>query len=347
MKTLVAMSGGVDSAVCACILKNKGEDVFGANLKLHGSDFDADTKDIEDAKAVCDRLCIPFYSFDFSSDFESVVVKDFVKTYQNGGTPNPCVICNRYIKIQKLIEKADELSCEKVATGHYANIEFDECSGRYLLKKAKDETKDQSYVLYQLTQQQLSRLEFPLGKLTKNDAREIARAEGLKNAERADSQDICFIPDGDYYSFIEKYTGKKQEHGNFIDENGNVLGTHKGIINYTIGQRKGLGVSSTAPLFVTKINPANNTVTLTHGEGLFSKVLYAENVNLISVEEIKESMRVMAKVRYRQKAQSATATMQSDGKLKVEFDEEQRAITKGQSVVLYDGDIVVGGGIII
>ncbi len=347
MKTLVAMSGGVDSAVCACILKNKGYDVIGANLILHGKDFDADTKDIIDAKAVCDRLGIPFYSFDFSSDFESMVVKDFIETYQNGGTPNPCVICNRYIKIQKLIEKADELSCEKVATGHYANIEFDESSGRYLLKKAKDETKDQSYVLYQLTQEQLSRLQFPLGQLTKNNAREIARAEGLKNAERADSQDICFIPDGDYYSFIEKYTGKKQEYGNFIDENGNVLGTHKGIINYTIGQRKGLGVSSFAPLFVTKINPVDNTVTLTHGEGLFDKVLYADNVNLISVEELKEPMRVMAKVRYRQKAQSATATMQSDGKLKVEFDVEQRAITKGQSVVLYDGDIVVGGGIII
>lgn len=347
MKAYVAMSGGVDSAVAAYIMKKTEYKITGVTLKMHNDNMLScgGDKDIQDAKAVCDKLGIPFKTFEYTDDFKRIIVEDFIDNYRKGFTPNPCIRCNRYMKFEKLIEEAEKENVEKIVTGHYAVIE--EKDGRFLLKKGKDINKDQSYYLYSLTQHQLSKVMFPLGNFVKDEVRLIAKEQGFSNSDKKDSQDICFVPDKDYASFIEKYTGEKFEHGNFIDDKGNVLGVHKGIINYTIGQRKGLGVSSTAPLFVTKITPENNTVTLTHGEGLFSDTLIADNINLISVDHIDKEMKVKAKVRYRQKEQDAVVTQVDDDKIRIQFFEPQRAITKGQSVVMYDGDIVVGGGIII
>lgn len=347
MKVVAGLSGGVDSSAVAYLLTKSCNEVSGVTMKLH-SDFNdlcGGQKDIDDAKAICEKLNIPFNVLDFCSDFEEHVIKDFVMSYQKGETPNPCINCNKYLKFDKLLQYALSNDFEYVATGHYAKIE--NYNGRFLLKKATDLNKDQSYYLYKLSQEQLSHTLFPLGDYTKDKAREIAKEAGFVNYSKHDSQDICFIPGGDYSSFIKSYTHKDFPYGKFIDINGNVLGEHKGIINYTIGQRKGLGVSSTSPLFVTKIDTENNTITLSHGEGLFSNTLYAKDVNLISIDKISEPIRVKAKIRYRQKEQNATVYDAGDNMIKVVFDEDQRAITKGQAVVLYDNDIVVGGGTII
>ena len=352
MKVLVAMSGGVDSAVSAHLIKQKYE-ALGVTMKLHdesdnliyGENSCCSNQDIADAKSVCNLVGISHEIHDFGSSFKEYVIADFISCYKNGSTPNPCVVCNRKIKFEALLKLALERGYDAVATGHYARIEkrFD---GRYLLKKALDLTKDQSYVLYSLTQHQLAHTIFPLGEMTKQEARELAESFGFVNARKHDSQDICFVPDGDYVSFIERTTGESFEKGNFVDINGKVLGTHKGIIKYTIGQRKGLGIAFGEPIYVVKKDIENNAVILGRNSDLFETTLTANNINLISCDKITEPMRVKAKIRYNQKEQPATVTQIDDDRIQVIFDEPQRAITKGQSVVLYDDDIVVGGGII-
>ncbi len=350
-KALIAMSGGVDSAVAAYLMSDKDFECFGVTMSL-GSDklchkqSCLTQKDIEDAKNVSQKLGIPFMVVDFSDRFEEKVVKNFVDTYLDAGTPNPCVECNRYLKFEKLMEKMNELECDYVVTGHYARVEWNEQTKRFVLKKGKDETKDQSYVLYSLTQEQLSHTLFPLGEYSKDEIRKIAKENGFVNADKKESQDICFVPDGDYAAFIERYTGKKAKQGKFLLNDGTVLGNHKGIIRYTIGQRKGLGISYSKPLFVLNKSAVDNTVTLGDEKDLFKTELYAEKVNLISVESITEPIRCKAKVRYRQKEEWATAVQEGD-KLKIVFDTPQRAFAKGQAVVLYDGDIVIGGGTIL
>ena len=355
MRALIAMSGGVDSSVAAGIMKEKGYDCIGCTMRLYANDMiGADLTDtccslesIEDAKSVTYSMDIPHYVIHYEQLFEKEVIEPFVKEYEAGRTPNPCIECNRCMKFDHLIDKMKELDCDVVVTGHYAQIEYDKERDRYLLKKAVDESKDQSYVLYTLTQYQLEHIRFPLGGMDKSTTRNIAHEHGFKNAEKHDSQDICFVPDGDYVSFMERYRNKKYEPGDFIDKDGNVLGKHKGYVHYTIGQRRGLGIAAAHPLYVVDIRPETNTVVLGKNEDLFEKELTANRINRISVPRIEGAMRVKAKIRYRHKETFATVTQIDDDTIKVVFDQPQRAITKGQAVVLYDGDIVVGGGTII
>jgi len=349
------MSGGVDSSVAAFLMKEQGYDCIGVTMKLFANETIGlpagktccSLDDVEDAKSVAYRLGMNHYVFNFKDSFEECVIDKFVSAYEHGATPNPCIDCNRYLKFDGLYRRAVELGCDKIVTGHYARVEFDEKSGRFLLKKALDASKDQSYVLYHLTPELLKHIAFPLGELTKNQVREIAQREGFVNAHKSDSQDICFVPDGDYAGFIESRTGKRFPEGDFIDESGKVVGRHKGIIRYTVGQRKGLGLSFPQPMYVKAVDPVSNTVMLSENAGLFSDTLTARDINLISVSEINQPMRVTAKVRYRHTAQPATVTQTDTDELRVVFDEPQRAITRGQSVVLYDGDVVVGGGTIV
>ena len=352
-KVLVAMSGGVDSSVAAFLLKQQGYDCVGVTMKLFSPNEipqSAQTscggdEEREDAARIAAQLGIPFEICDYSREFEHNVVDYFIKTYIEGGTPNPCVQCNRTMKFGKLFDAARRLDCQKIATGHYANITQD-ANGRWQLCAASDEGKDQTYVLWSLTQEQLSRTLFPLGGLTKSEIREIAREQGFCNAERSDSQDICFIPDGDYVSFIEKRTGASFPQGDFVDLNGNVLGRHQGVIRYTVGQRKGLGIAFGKPTYVCAKNAADNTVILGSNDDLFRRELTAHAINLIATDSIPSPIRVQAKVRYSAKAASATAEQIAPDKLRLVFDEPQRAISTGQSVVLYDGNTVIGGGII-
>ncbi len=353
-KTLVAMSGGVDSSVASLLIKEAGYKSAGITMKLYDNEDIGIKKsntccsldDIEDARAVCNKLGIPYYVFNFRDSFNEKVISRFIKAYENGSTPNPCIDCNRFIKFDRLMQRMKELEMDYVVTGHYARIEYDEKRERFILKKAVDDTKDQSYVLYSLTQEQLAHTLFPLGNMTKSEVRKIAEKNGFINAHKHDSQDICFVPDGKYAEFIENYTGKKYEKGNFVDKNGNILGEHQGIIRYTIGQRKGLGLSLPAPMYVCEKNLEENKVVLGSNDELFSNELYADELNLITCDEITEPMRIKAKVRYNQKEQNATVTQISKDKIHIVFDEPQRAICKGQAVVMYDGDIVVGGGTI-
>ena len=302
--------------------------------------------DVEDARSVAYQMDMPYYVFNFTADFHTEVMDRFVEAYENGCTPNPCIDCNRYLKFDKMFHRMQEIGYDYIVTGHYARVEYDEKRGRYLLKKAVDDTKDQSYVLYMLTQEQLAHVKLPLGGLRKDQVRVIAEKHGFINARKHDSQDICFVPDGDYAKFIEKYTGKKTPEGDFVDKEGNYIGRHKGIIHYTIGQRRGLGIPAASRLYVCEISPKTNTVVLGDNADLFSSELEADSVNLISVDSLAEPKRVTAKIRYRHKEQPATAWQTPDGILHVKFDEPQRAITKGQAVVMYDGDEVVGGGVI-
>ena len=349
------MSGGVDSSVAVYLMQQQGFDCIGVTMKLFNDDDIGVCKeksccsleDSENARSVAYQLGIPYYVFNFTDDFKKQVICRFIDAYQNGATPNPCIDCNRYIKFDKLFIRAKQLNVDCIATGHYARIGYDRVRDRFLLKKAVDSTKDQSYVLYSMTQEQLKHSLFPLGELHKSDVRGIAVKQGFVNAHKHDSQDICFVRDGDYSGFIEQYTGKTYSAGDFIDTHGNVLGRHKGLIRYTIGQRKGLGLALPKPMYVCSKNASDNTVTLCENDGLFTKSFDAADFNWIAYEKIDNSIRVKAKVRYGQTEQWATATQISKGTVRVEFDEPQRAIAKGQAAVLYDGDAVVGGGTIV
>jgi len=348
-QVLTAMSGGVDSSVAAYLCKRRGFDTAGAMMKLNLLQNEDDAccgslKDAQDARKVANKLGIPFYVFNFAEDFKKEVMERFITAYKNGETPNPCIDCNRFLKFERFMRRAKELDAEYIATGHYARITRE--NGRFLLKKAVDETKDQSYVLYSLTREQLARTLFPLGELRKTETREIALEQGFVNAKKKDSQDICFVPNGDYAAFIREFTGETFPEGDFLNENGNILGRHKGIINYTVGQRKGLGIPANTPLYVCSISRENNTVTVGAEDSLYSKTLTARDVNLIAVDKITAPLKLRAKIRYKHAEQPATVWQTDNDTLRIEFDAPQRAVTKGQAVVLYDGDVVIGGGII-
>ncbi len=349
-KALIAMSGGVDSSVAALLMRQQGYDCAGATMLLHKQEDDVELcgalSDVESARTVSESLGMPFHIFDCSEMFHEAVIERFVSAYESGRTPNPCIDCNRYLKFDEFFKRAMGLGFDCMATGHYAKIDFCTESGRYLLKKAADPSKDQSYVLWSLRQDQLARTVFPLGDLTKSEARQIALEHELCTAHKQDSQDICFVPDGKYAAFVERYRNKTYPTGDFVTTDGKILGQHKGIIRYTVGQKKGLGLVLPEPLYVQAIDPLSNRVVLGRSEELFSNKLIAHDINLISLPEIKGECRLKAKVRYRHNEEWATVTQPDSDTLCVVFDEPQRAITKGQSVVLYDGDTVVGGGII-
>ena len=350
-KAIIAMSGGVDSSVAAYFMKSKGFECIGATMKLYDNEDIGISRektccsldDIEDARNVARRLGMPYYVFNFKDEFEKKVIDKFIETYENGGTPNPCIDCNRYLKFEKLMQRMYELGYDCVVTGHYARIE--EKGGRCYLKKGKDLSKDQSYVLYSLTQEQLSHTLFPLGEFSKDEIREIAEREGFINAKKRDSQDICFVPDGDYARFIENYRNKKYPAGNFVDKDGNVIGQHSGIIKYTIGQRKGLGLAAGKPVYVISKDLENNTVTVGSNEDLMSSSLEARDFNWIC-EAPEGKIHCKAKTRYNMAEKPCTAYCKGE-RVVVEFDEPVRAVTSGQAVVLYDGEYVLGGGTII
>ena len=334
------MSGGVDSSVCAALLKNDGYEVLGITLDLFGDT----TQSQADAKSVCDSLEIEHTVFNLKNEFKGFVIDNFINEYINGRTPNPCIVCNRTIKFGEMLKLADKLGCDKIATGHYAKII--EKNGRFLLCRGDDRSKDQSYVLYCLTQKQLSRTVFPLASHSKDEVRATAEGLNLVNANKKDSQDICFVPDGDYAAFIEKTANFVAQTGNYLDINGKVLGQHKGVIRYTIGQRKGLGIALGKPAFVIDKNPNTNEVIIGDEENLFYNKVYIENLNFIPFDELKGEMKVFCKLRYRHTEQPAIIKPYKNGVL-VEFDAPQRAPSPGQAAVFYDGDIVVGGGTIV
>ena len=353
-KALIAMSGGVDSSVAAFLTQQAGYHCLGATMRLYDNQMlgmeqestCCSLDDVEDARSVSHRLGMPFYVFNFTEAFRQRVMDKFVHCYECGLTPNPCIDCNRYLKFDHFLRRAKELECDCIVTGHYARIQQDPATGRYLLKKALYSDKDQSYVLYSLTQEQLAHTLFPLGSLEKAQVRQIAREQGFLNARKKDSQDICFVPDGDYMAFMERYAGKTYPAGDFLDLKGNVVGSHKGAVGYTLGQRKGLGLAMGAPVYVCGKDMDKNTVTVGPSEALFSRVLRANDWNWFPFPALTEPIRVTAKARYRQTEQPATVYPEENGCARVEFDEPQRAITPGQAVVLYDGDTVIGGGTI-
>lgn len=345
-KTLIAMSGGVDSSVAAYLMQQKGFTCGGATMLLCKDLPGCTPEEPKDAQLIAHKLGMDFHVLDCTDAFRKKVVDAFIASYETGETPNPCICCNQALKFGVLLEKALSLGYDHIATGHYAVIKKDPVSGRYLLYRAADSSKDQSYFLAGLSQHQLSHTQFPLGELTKTQVREIAEAQGFINARKRDSQDICFIPDGDYVSFMKRYTGKEYPQGAYLDLAGKVIGTHQGAVCYTIGQRKGLGIALGAPAYVCGKDMAANTVTLGANEDLFHSSLRAKDWNWIPFPSLTEPIKVMAKVRYRHIPQPATVYPEEGGFARVEFDEPQRAITAGQSVVLYDGDLVIGSGTI-
>lgn len=354
-KAIIAMSGGVDSSVAAYLMLQNGYECAGATMKLYDRPQCAATgtracctpSDTEDARNVAAKLGILYYVFPMQEAFRKNVIQKFSDTYFDGGTPNPCIDCNRFLKFDALLQKARELGMEYIASGHYARIEQDPKTGRYLLRKGLDSSKDQSYVLYSMNQDQLAHILFPLGGYTKAEIRQIAQEQGFVNADKPESQDICFVPDGDYASFIETYTGKHSLPGNFVDKNGNILGKHKGQIHYTIGQRRGLGISAPESLYVCGKSLQNNTVILGSKQDLMTDTCLVGDINLIPWDHMPAPVSCKVKVRYRQQEQPAIAEQIGEDLLKITFKEPQRAVTPGQAAVLYDDDIVLGGGTIL
>jgi len=351
-KVIVGMSGGVDSAVAALLLKQQGYEVIGVTLRTWGSEEEGDSRccEIDEARRICEILDIRYHPHNCTSLFRQKVVTPFVDAYLEGLTPNPCIECNRYVKWAKLMELADIFEARYVATGHYAFIEKLP-NGRYSVRKAAHIAKDQTYMLYKLSQEQLSRTLMPLGKYTKDEVRKIAEEAGLPCAHKEDSQEICFVTEGRYSDFICDNTDKPiPAEGNFVDEDGNVLGKHKGIYQYTVGQRKGLGIALGYPAFVTKIDTKNNTVVLGTEDALMCDEFFCREVNFLSIPEMQagENVRCLAKARYHQTERPATLEMLEDGRLKVKLDEAIKGVSPGQSAVFYDENgCVVGGGLIV
>ena len=359
-----AMSGGVDSSVMAHLLLQAGYTVTGATMTLYrpgmrlsedgqfsceacgGESACGSEEDVRDARAVCLRLGIPHRVYDFGRAFCHHVIGDFVREYEGGATPNPCIVCNKYLKFGALLEAALRDGADGIATGHYARVEYDGGSGRYLLKKALDVHKDQTYVLWQLSQEVLSRVLLPLGGYSKSDIRAMAADLNLVTAHKSDSQDICFVPDGDYAAFLTRYTGREPVAGPYISEDGQVLGMHKGIIHYTVGQRKGLGIALGQPMFVKSKDPVSHRVVLTTNDRLFEREISVREINLIAAERLDAPIRCEVKIRYNHKGAPATVIPTGDATARILFDEPQRAPADGQSAVFYDGDTVIGGGLI-
>ena len=340
-KVVIGLSGGVDSSVALHLLKEQGYECVGVTMKVW------DETETEDAKALAEKFGIEYRIVDFREQFKDKVQDYFVNEYLAGRTPNPCTVCNRYVKLEALLSVADEVGADYVATGHYARIvKLD--NGRYTLMKTPTANKEQTYALFRLSQEQLGRILMPVGEYTKDEIRNIAREIGIDVADKPDSQEICFIPDNDYAGFIARYTGKTSAPGNFVDMNGKVLGQHNGIIHYTVGQRKGLNLSLGRPAFVVELKPETNEVVIGTNEDVFSDTLYAGDINYMGLDRIPEGgITAIGKIRYAHAGAVCRVTVEVDGRIKVVFDEPQRAITPGQAIVLYDGDKVLLGGTIL
>ncbi|MBP2652972.1 MAG: tRNA-specific 2-thiouridylase mnmA [Firmicutes bacterium] len=352
-RVVVAMSGGVDSSLTAALLVRQGYDVIGATMQIWNSEReDIDERGccslsaVGDARRVADKLGIPYYVLNFRDMFQKTVVDYFIREYAAGRTPNPCIACNRYVKFDGLLKKAQALGADYVATGHYARIDFEECSGRFLLRKGIDATKDQSYALYNLTQETLKYFLMPLGTLTKVETRQMARELDLAVAEKPDSQEICFVPDDDYKKFLAEKAPKSLKSGNIVDTNGNIIGRHQGLPLYTVGQRKGLGLAAGKPLYVVELDVERNQIIVGNNDDVFASELIAEDLNYIAFDNLNKPMNALVKIRYNASEALATISPLADGQVGVKFSKPQRAITPGQSVVFYDNDIVLGGGTI-
>ena len=354
-KVVVGMSGGVDSSVAAYLLKEQGYDVIGVTMQIWQDEETAAVEEnggccglsaVDDARRVAAQLDIPYYVMNFKNDFKKNVIDYFVDEYKNGRTPNPCIACNRYVKWESLLQRSLMIGADYIATGHYARVEKLD-NGRYAIRNSVTAKKDQTYALYNLTQEQLSKTLMPVGDYTKDEIRTIAEKIGIQVAHKPDSMEICFVPDQDYAGYIERETGYVSKKGNFVDLEGNVLGEHKGIIHYTVGQRKGLGLALGYPVFVVAIRPESNEVVVGRNEDVMAGKLYANRLNFMSIENPQDGMRVKAKIRYNHEGAWCTIRLKGKDLLECVFDEPQRAITPGQAVVLYDGEYVAGGGTII